>query len=274
MLASKVRVIPQLKMTNVRHGPMKPANQTPEVQEGIGHTNNWSGAVATNGVTSYGAGSFQRVFADWVVPVAEQAIGACTNGWDYSSSWVGIDGYGSGDVLQAGTEADALCFKSIYGSQIDLTNYYPWYEWYPNNSVQITNLPVAPGDDMFVHVWQTSSTQGNAYLVNQNTNQWVSIPFTAPTNPKTTLVGNSAEWIVERPTVNGVLTWLTNYTQDFFADGYAYTTSGAQYLPGSAGATQLEMVDSNGCVMSYPQLLGSGGIWFLGENSARFARDC
>jgi hypothetical protein len=44
-------------------------------------------------------------------------------------TWVGIDGAGSNDVLQAGVEADALCYYS-YGYPVTSTYYSAWFEWY------------------------------------------------------------------------------------------------------------------------------------------------
>lgn len=265
--ASRQRLVPVLKVTD--HQNTKSAGHL--VQDGVFYSTNWSGYADTTSVTSYGTGSFYYIFGDYVVPIAEQAINACTGGWDYSSTWVGIDGYGSGDVLQAGTEADAYCLNYIFG-KITSTSYYAWYEWYPNYSVQISSFPISPGDDMFVEVWNTTSTQGYAYLVNENTNQYVSLGFTAPSGTK--LVGNSAEWVVEAPTVSGSQTALTNYTQDFFADSYASTFSGLQYGPGSSGNTQFVMTDKSGCTISLPGLLGTNGIWFQDENSARFYGYC
>lgn len=260
MLASKTRIVPHLEQTNVFHGPKRDSGTT---SEGTGTSSNWSGVVDFSGATSYNStSSFYYLIADYVVPVAEQAFGACTGGWDWESSWVGIDGDGSGDVLQAGTEADAYCSGSTRSSY-----YSAWYEWYPYGEVRISNLPVSPGDDLFVEVWHTSATQGYAYLVNYNTNQAVEVGFTAPSGTK--LVGNSAEWVVERPGVSGGLATLTNYISDVFWDCYAYTENYTTYTPGSSGALYLTMLDNSGKPISYPTLLGSTSILLQDEGSAR-----
>jgi hypothetical protein len=265
MVASKSRVLPQLEQTKIFHGPVRKAANS-SVMEGTGYSYNWSGLVDFSGASAYNkTSSFYYLFADYVVPVARQAFGACTGAWDYSSSWVGIDGDGSSDVLQAGTEADAYCSGSTTS-----TYYSAWYEWYPYGSVRISNFPVSPGDDIFVEVWNTSATQGYMYMVNYNNNQSVEIGFTA--YPGYRLVGNSAEWVVERPSV-GSLATLSNYISDYFSDCYAYTFSYATYTPGTASALSLTMLDNSGYNISYPTLLGSTGIWFQDENSARFASE-
>jgi hypothetical protein len=259
VLASKHRITPELQLMSVFHGPARSAS----VKETNTASSNWSGSVDRTGATTYNTTtSAYYIVAEYVVPVARQAYGACTNSWDYSSSWVGMDGWGSGDVLQAGTESDALCW--VFGNA---TSYYAWYEWYPNGSVQISNFPIAPGDDMFVEVWNSSAGQGYAYMVNYNTNQAVEVGFTAPSNAK--FIGNSFEWVVERPTVNGSLATLTNYISDYFSDCYGVTHGGATYTPGNASALQVWMNDNNGNPISYPYPMGTYGIWLQDEGSAR-----
>jgi hypothetical protein len=260
MTASKKRIVPHLEMTDVYHGPKRGGTQ---LTDSSGTSSNWSGVVEFSGAKSYNKStSFYSVAADYVVPVAEQAFGACTGNWDYSSSWVGIDGDGSGDVLQAGSESDAFCEGSTTS-----TFYSAWYEWYPYGEVRISNLRVTAGDDMFVEVWHTSATQGFAYLANLTTNQSVQIGFKAPAG--TSLVGNSAEWVVERPSVGGNLATLTNYMDDAFWDCYADTEASEAYKPGNSGSLLLTMEDNSGNPISYPTKLGSTAILFQDEGTAQ-----
>lgn len=262
MMASKVRLVPKLEQTAIFHGPVKPAKaanptaveSSPLLSMQASNTSysyNWSGYVDFSGASSYGSSSFYYLVNDYVVPVAEQAFGACTGGWDYGSAWNGIDGWGSADVLQAGIEFDAYCL-SILGVTSRASYYSAWYEWYPYGEVRIGGFPIAPGDDLFVEVWHTSSTQGYAYLVNYNNNQSVIVGFTAP--PGYSLKGNSAEWVVERPTVGGSLATLTNYIMAPFWDAYAYTEASTFFDIDEA--TPVDMLDNNGKVISYPEYLG------------------
>jgi Peptidase A4 family len=264
LTASKTRVVPRLERTNVYHGPMRAGAQ---LTESTGTSSNWSGVVVFSGATSYNTSTtFYYVYADYVVPVAGQAFGACTGGWDYSASWVGIDGYGSNDVLQAGLEADAYCG----GFSLE-TNYSAWIEWAPASEMSISNFPVAPGDDLFVDVWHTSPTQGYAWFTNLTTNQYVDMGFTAPSG--TLLIGNSAEWVVERPSLgtgsgSGSLATLTNYVADAFWDCQASTENQVSYTPGSSGSLLVTMLDNDDNPISYPTLLGSTAILFQDEGSA------
>ena len=254
---SKTRMVPSLEQTGIFHGPakvQKAANPT-AVESNAGrmpapsntlYSSNWSGYVDFSGASSYGSASYYYIVNDMIVPVAEQAFGACTGGWDWGSEWNGIDGWGSGDVLQAGVEFDAYCSGSTRSSY-----YSAWYEWYPYGEVRISSLPVAPGDEVFVEVWHTSSTQGYAYLVNYTTNQSVEVGFTA--YPGYPLVGNSAEWVVERPTVGGSVATLTNYTAIPFFDAYAYTEAYSFYDIANGNPVDME---SGSTVISYPEYTG------------------
>jgi len=250
MAHSATKVMPVLEQTKIFHGPAK--NPTaPKIAETTSTTSsNWSAVVDFSGASSYNTTStFYYVYSYYVVPVAQAA--SCNATWDYSSSWVGIDGYGTADVLQAGTESDAYCSGST-----TTTYYSPWYEWYPYGEVRVTSVPVAPGDDIFVEVWHTTSTQGYAYLVNETTGKYFDIGFTA--YPGYPLVGNCAEWVVERPSVGGSLATLTKYTDDVFWDAGAETENYTFYTPSYSGAYLVSMPSGP----SYPDVIGPQAIWF------------
>lgn len=265
MKASKTRVNAQVEVTNIFHGPHKP---TSPVQNGLGYSSNWSGAVAFGGASSYNhTTSFYFLVGEYVIP--KGGFCANTHGWNYSSSWVGIDGDYSGDVLQAGTESDEYC--ATVGAQPTSTYYSAWIEWYPYSESRISSatFPVAPGDDIFVEVWNTTATQGYAYLVDYQRNISVEYSLTPPSG--TSLVGNSAEWIVEAPTVGGGLASLTNYISDYFSNCYAYTWGGLYYYPSTFSSVLLDM-STNGTstgVISYPTLQGGSSLWFQDTGIAR-----
>ena len=275
MKASKKRIVPTLEQTAVFHGPSQQAKSSAvnsaalannvslaQQPSNVSYSYNWSGYVDFSGATSYGPKSYYFLVNDFTVPVAEQAFNACTGGWDYGSAWNGIDGWGSPDVLQAGIEFDAYC---ALGGLVKSTYYSAWYEWYPFGEVRIGGFPIAPGDDIFVEVWNTSATAGHAYLVNFNNNQSVNIGFAAPAG--TTLVGNSAEWVVERPSVGGSLATLTNYIMDPFWDAYAYTQGYAAFNDIDE-AYPVDMLDNRGYVISYPEYEGIYTFVMHDQNSA------
>jgi hypothetical protein len=148
----------------------------------------------------------EAIIGEFVVPTAHQAFGSCDGGWDWSSQWPGIDGFGSNDVLQAGIEVDAYCNGGTTASF-----YSAWIEWFPFSETRVSSPAIHPGDLIFIEVWNTSPTNGYAYFFNYSTLGERGIPthITAPSG--TPLVGNSVEWIVERPGIGGGLATLTNY---------------------------------------------------------------
>jgi len=261
MLSSRERVIPQLEITNISHH--RNLHTSEKTEAGTDSSLNWSGVVDLGGASTYNnSTSFRSIFAAWVVPVARQAYGACTGGTDYLFSWVGIDGYNSNDVLQAGSESDATCNILQHES-----SYYAWFEWWPNSATRLTNLPVSAGNDMFVEIWNTTAKEGFAYIANLTTNQYVTLGLVPP--PGTSLIGDTAEWVVERPEENGILATLTNYVSDYFSACYASTFGGKVYTPGATSAIQVTMLDNSFKPISVPYLLGPTAIWFEDEGSAR-----
>jgi hypothetical protein len=252
------RLVPQLQQTIIAHGPRRPASPG-SIAGQTSTSTNWSGYAADVGTKSFGATSFNSVAAEFVVPAVSARVCDPSNDgehWEYSSAWVGIDGYASRDVLQAGVEADADLPCNGSGLQ---TYYSPWYEWYPNYETRITNLGAAPGQSFSVHVWPSSATVGNAYLLNVSTNQSVSITFPAPSG--TTLLGESAEWIMESPTVSGQLATLPFYGLGYFANATSTTGLKVVHAPGSPSSIAISLVD-NKITYSSPGLLGIGGILF------------
>jgi hypothetical protein len=138
---------------------------------------------------------------------------------------VGFDGFTSStDVLQAGTEADALCFGGT-----TFAYYSAWFEWYPFAEVRIGGFPVSGGDLIGTTVWYTTSApNGHAYIVDYTTQQSTGVNFSIPGG--TTYQGNSAEWILERPGIGGGLANLANYVADQWNIAYAYA-GGNYYEP-------------------------------------------
>jgi len=231
----KTRIAPTLQQTNIYHKPaqnlgsadktaVKPEHSTPPAISNAASitSTNWSGYANYN-VSGPFSGNYSFVFAEWVVPFAQQAFGTCTGGWEYSAQWPGFDGFGSSDVLQAGSEADAFCSGGTKSQFYGL-----WIEWYPTASVSISNFPINPGDLISVEVWYSSaSPHGNAYLVDLTTQQSTTIGFNPPSG--TTFKGSSVEWVVEAPTVGGGQSALMNYTATPWNYAYAYSTNTASY---------------------------------------------
>jgi len=133
---------------------------------------NWSGYV-----DSGGGASFTEVSGAWTVPEVRPGPAG------YSSSWVGIDGTTSQDLIQAGTEQD-------WGPQGVV--YYAWYELLPAASMYLG--PVYPGDQMSVEIKKAGAASWtiSVYDATQRSLWTGAVSYVAP--------GASAEWVEEAPT--------------------------------------------------------------------------
>jgi hypothetical protein len=233
-----------------------------------GTSDNWSGVVEPALPTT----TFTAVAAQWVVPHTEPAVDDGTP--YYASCWIGIDGEGSTDVFQAGVQ----CKASYVGNIVQRT-IYAWSEWYPEYEVQIPNFPVSEGDTVSCLLTVISDVVGNVLLKNLSLAFPISISFqiTPPTGTK--LVGNCAEWIVERPGVNGVLSNLANYGSVDFAGCAARRTKGrvgghdyrenVNMLDGAQIISQgtFQRPDSVRCKYSGPTVFAKGSVASLRRSS-------
>jgi hypothetical protein len=284
------RVIPHQQMTTLRNGPAVILSTSrglhpPLTTKAVGTTTpNWSGYGIIDSANPFKA-SKSTIYGIFMVPAVQQGAGKCTGGWDYSAAWVGFDGLNSSDLLQAGVEADAYCASGTARQQ-----YYAWYEWYPNNEVRVSAPAIAPGDQIYVYVWNTGLTTGHYYIQNMTQRTSSSLQFTAPSG--TQLQGNSMEWIAERTQVGGSYATLTNYTSMPWYDARAVIPSGSTtltydpaYAP-TGSIYSITMLDNAGAPISYGEttanagytyvdskgsahhLLGTG-LWFFDEGSAK-----
>jgi hypothetical protein len=213
------------------HGPRKRPTSA-----GTETSTNWSGAV----VFAPSGQAFSWIQGDWVVPNVDAPT---ENQWYYCSNWIGIDGDGSGDVFQAGVECE------VYRSGSTITrNIYPWWEWFPTSEVQITNLPMNPGDmvTMLLCSAGPGSTEGTVFFSNRTTGASTSVALNAP--PGTQLVGNSAEWIVEAPTVGGAQSAIADYGEVFFSVCEAVTKQGTIVKGGTGDNINLGTVSTGNLI--------------------------
>jgi hypothetical protein len=229
---SQTRIVPQLQQTNTFHAPARNIKQT-KTAPGVIEANseNWSGyAIVDSSNPFVRPGS--QVEAQFIVPKPASGCGSKTDTYS-SANWVGIDGAFSNDVLQAGTETDLNCATG--------PAYYAWIEWYPNSEIRVTNLAIAPGDLMSISVFIAADSSKHLSIENLTTRKSVALAMTPPRG--TELVGNSIEWIVERPTINNAaFSKLTNYVMNPWTNLGAVTfprlsAPAVNYLPNAAPAS-------------------------------------
>ena len=229
---SQTRIVPQLQQTNTFHAPVRTIKQIKQTGGTVeANSENWSGYAIVDPGNPF-AKTGTQVEARYIVP---KPASGCESGTEkYSSAnWVGIDGAFSNDVLQAGTETDLDCAAGA--------SYYAWIEWYPNSEIRVTNLVISPGDLMSVSVFIATDASKHLSIENLTTRKSVALAMTPPRG--TELVGNSVEWIVERPTINNAaLSKLTNYLLNPWTDIGSVTLPRrpgvpVAYLPNGAPAS-------------------------------------
>jgi hypothetical protein len=186
-------------------------------------SNNWSGME----LRSFN-GSFGWVAGTWTVPAVIPPPTPFQTG--YSSTWVGLDGDGFADLVQAGTEQDATLFQiNTPGSvQWIVTSYYAWSEFLPQQSTSqtVSNFAIHPGDQIFTEVYVANAGGGPSlngafgqFVISNLTTQESTQITTARGN--TNVGGSDAVWIMERLTINGGLPALANYGSASIVNGSA-----------------------------------------------------
>ncbi len=227
--------------------------------QGTATTENWAGYLVASSLSNPQP-VFYEVDGSWIVQTpAGHFYGTET----YSSQWIGIGGWFSNTLIQVGTESNAHNYYQ--------NSYYAWYEMLPtstqagnSSNVKITSLAVHSGDviDASISEYQSSS-EWTIYIQDVTTGQSYQNNFHYSPDMK------SAEWIEERPTVNGNYANLANFGTAYFGPQYtsgyynrAYDTNGYIYDINSLPYDSISMYDSSGTLMASPSSLGSDGNSF------------
>lgn len=221
-----------------------PARTHPGARNATTTSTNWSGYAATGN-----NGAFSSISASWVEPT-----GVCRSGRQYSSFWVGLDGYNSNSVEQTGSEVD--CSGST-------PQYYSWYEMYPASPVNFSN-PVRPGDNFTGSVTFTGGSSFTLTLSDTTEGWGHTVTQTLPGAAR-----SSAEVIAEAPccTASGGILPLADFGTVNFTGSTANGATLSTFNP--VGIT---MVSANGVAEDSVSALGGGNFtatWLSSGNGRR-----
>lgn len=213
----------------------------PPIRENIS-SSDWSGYVVFSDSMNP-APVIRDVSASWIVPAV-----TVSQRDTYSDVWIGIGGQFDNSLIQTGTEQDSENGRPVY---------LAWYELLSNYSVTITALSVSPRDTI----------KASISLLDAGTNEWL-IEIADAKNgqsfnksffyPSSRL---SAEWVVERPTVNNALTTLADFGSVTFSDIKVSSDS----VSGTAADfpfSQITMYDRPNNQLVTVSQLASGGTTF------------
>jgi hypothetical protein len=190
-------------------------------------SSNWSGYAAHTS-------TYHSVSASWTEPTAH-----CSGGSQFSSFWVGLDGYNSRTVEQTGSEVDCR-----NGSP----TYFGWYEMFPAFPVNYSN-PVRPGDHFNASVTFTGG--GFTLTLSDTTAGWSHTVHKNLASARR----SSAEVIAEAPSSSTGVLPLANFGTVHFTNA---SVDGATL--GSAHPVKITMVGASGPKDSVSAL--SGGTSF------------
>ena len=202
-------------------------------------SSNWSGYAATGGT-----GAFTSVSSSWAEPT-----GKCSSGDQYSSFWVGLDGYSSSSVEQVGSDVD--CSGRT-------PQYYSWYEMYPADPVNFSNT-VRPGDHFTGSVTSTGLMSFTLKL-SDTTQGWSH----AVTKTLARAARSSAEVIVEAP---GDIVPLAHFRTVSFLGSTVNGSSLSTFHP-----VRIRIVSANGTVEDSISALYGGSFsatWLSSRNGRR-----
>ncbi len=126
------------------------------------------------------------------------------------SPWIGIDGYGTSNIIQAGVTALAASNGA--------TSYQAWWQTVtaPQNQFE-----ASPGDSINVNIWETSASDWEITLNDTTSGQGfdASVSYSGP--------GATAEWVVETPAGSS-------------ATGYAATSTFSNLRASQTGTGMLQ----------------------------------
>jgi hypothetical protein len=203
------------------------------------YSSNWAGAVIVSSGVSLATGTF-------TVPTPSPPPGGSSTTQYCGAAWVGIDG----DTCQSGLIQTGV-FWCVQNGEY---SYEAWYEWIPGASIAYNNINVNAGDVISVTVTWTSDTSGTVYLVDETNGGNGFIDFTGQTSG--TLCGTNAEWIVEDFEVGNSLVAFADFGSVTFT-GATAVVGGQTVSAGGAGAETIDLVNSNGQVITSTNIDGS-----------------
>ena len=246
VLVLAASTVPTSALTVATTGPTATVFHRPIIVSSISHdsvsSSNWSGYAAESSTP------FTDVVSSWVQPTA-----SCNGkGRQFSSFWVGLDGYSSNSVEQLGTDSDCLGRTPAY---------YGWYEMYPAPSVNLSSAyPVRAGDTLTARVTRS----GTSYTLSLGSSRG----WTFSTHQTASNSNASAEWIAEAPTICGVRCRqgkLANFGTVNFSAAAAATggaDQGISAFTASGGPHDITMTTSRGVTRALPSTLTASGTSF------------
>jgi hypothetical protein len=251
-VAAAFALIAVASSAGVRNGAFMPASPGEPIS-GAGRavqSTNWSGYVVQSKKHHITA-----VKSKFKVPSGGVPTG-------YASNWTGIGGFGTSDLIQAGS-------SEFFTTR---AKYFAWYEMLPGPETPLQNCKgkpsckVRPGDQMMVKIKQVSSNKWQ-FAIKDATEGWSWSKTVKYSSQRAT-----AEWILEAPTVSGRQSKLPHGLGiSYFGPTSTYTTTnGKTHTIAQGNPLTIDLVH-RGKAEATPSPLASDGQSF---NSCAYASSC
>jgi hypothetical protein len=200
------------------------------------YSSNWSGYMATNG-------SFTTVSGSW------RATSPSGNGSTTSadSTWIGIGGVTSGDLIQTGTENIVSASGQVSTAA--------FYELLPDYAITITSLTVSPGDSMSASIVNTGGSAWKISIIDTTDGQSFSITVSYASSL------SSAEWIEEDPSYSARHQIPFDNFQAAYFTSASTTENGATVNLSGSTAQPIIMVDGSGQFIAVPSVISGGSAF-------------
>jgi hypothetical protein len=187
---------------------------------------NWAGVAYQSSLKAPISGYVSDVKGQWVVPTVACVAGAPAA---TASVWVGIDGFTDGSTVeQIGTQH--VCTNGI-------ASHSSFVQIYPAGPVSVP-LAVTPGDAVSARVQYT----GGAFTLSLS-NLTTGKSYTT-TKTSATARRQSAEFVVEAQTLDGVVTPLAN------VGTVTFTNTAMTLSQGGGSTTAVDMVNADGKILA------------------------
>jgi Peptidase A4 family len=185
---------------------------------------NWSGYADVSPTDQ----TFTEVGGQWRTPSV-----TCDGEDTISSEWVGLDGFTSLTVEQAGTVG--WCFEGT-------PTYFTWYEMYPAGTIEV-GTSLRPGDKITASV----SRSGTSYTLALTDATRPADSFSATkTCALATCLDTSAEWVAERPSFHIGIAPLANYSRWTVRHATQTTSGPTRTISGFPTSYKIDMMDATG----------------------------
>lgn len=242
LMASRIRqfIVPELAPSSRTKLKAAPGGENPQ------KSTSWSGWAIT---APQPQESFQSVQGAWNIPLVRVPTPSSpgsnlVDGLWSSAIWVGLDGYRSNEVLQAGTVQEITVANGT-----SALRYYAWYEWFPNELYEFANFPILPGQSVYVFVSYDTPSEGLVSMVNLSTETMASVLVDAPASAGQQR-GSDVEWVLEAPTFNDRTGNLADYGTVVITDLVASKSDGSAIspvqFPSSAIGNDIMLVEGPG----------------------------